>query len=955
MKPSISLVSSLTFCLVGSSLQLSPASAQVTPDGTTNTTVNPDGDNFIIEQGDRIGDNLFHSFDEFSVPTMGSAAFNNANDIANIFSRVTGSNISNIDGLISANGAANLFLINPNGIIFGENARLNLGGSFFASTADSLLFDGDLEFSASNPTAPPLIEVNIPIGLGFRDNPGDIVNRSFVQNDTGDFVALEVAPGQNITLVGGDIKFDRGQATARGGNIQLGGLSAAGTVGISDDGSLSFPEDVERADITLSNAAEVDVMGTVGGSITINAGNLTLEAGEFGSSFINAGIGANSGFDGAQAGEININATGAVNLIENSSIQNRVNEGATGNSGDINVTVQSLTLTEGSIFSTSIFGQGNGGVVNITATDSVSFDNGGAAVSTVEATGVGTAGSIAISTDNFLIDGGIITSSNSGQGDAGNISIAVSDKFTAINSVISNNIGDEFGTPTVGRVGNIEITAREISLENPAQIQAGAFSGATVEGTGTVSLTATESISFTGTNTGILSNNDPGSFGNASNIQLFAPTITLNDGAGITASNAANGQGGSVTIETEQLNLNNGSLIFANAAGKEDAGSITIRSAESVALTEMSIIRADVFQEATGNGGNVNIETGKLIVTNGQVSVSTFGDGNAGNLTINATESIELSGSLEFSRGGLLANALSGSGNGGNINVSSNQLTIDDGGTIEAGNFDSLEFFPSGTGQPGNINIEANSLSLSNRASIEATTQSEIGEAANINLTIAEDIFFKNNSSISARAFENANGGNVTINADNGSIVAFPNQNNDIIANAQQGNGGNINITTQAIFGLEERRSEPPNQTNDIDASSQFGLQGDFSLNTPENEPSRGLIDLPENVVNPEDLISQNACKQGGQSKFTLTGRGGLPATPEQVHHSDEVEVGLVKPAIGVAAVSKESSVAEDSTKIEPAKGWIRNEQGEVFLVGYDPTVSNILPQSENLDLCQPR
>ncbi|NJL52140.1 MAG: filamentous hemagglutinin N-terminal domain-containing protein [Hydrococcus sp. SU_1_0] len=183
------------------------AKAQVTPDGTTSTTVNQDGDNFTIEQGDRVGDNLFHSFNEFSVPTSGSAAFNNAGDIANIFSRVTGSSISSIDGLISANGAANLFLINPNGIIFGENASLNLGGSFFASTADSLLFEGDAEFSAVNPQAPPLLEVSIPIGASFRDNPGDIVNQSIFSVDGG----LIVRPGKTLALIGGNITFQSGQ------------------------------------------------------------------------------------------------------------------------------------------------------------------------------------------------------------------------------------------------------------------------------------------------------------------------------------------------------------------------------------------------------------------------------------------------------------------------------------------------------------------------------------------------------------------------------------------------------------------------------------------------------------------------------------------------------------------------------------------------------------------------
>ena len=109
--------------------------------GTASTTVNGDGNNFAIEQGDLVGDNLFHSFNEFSVPTLGSAVFNNAGDIANIFSRVTGSSISSIDGVLGTMGTANLFLINPNGIIFGQNARLDLGGSFFASTVDSLLFE----------------------------------------------------------------------------------------------------------------------------------------------------------------------------------------------------------------------------------------------------------------------------------------------------------------------------------------------------------------------------------------------------------------------------------------------------------------------------------------------------------------------------------------------------------------------------------------------------------------------------------------------------------------------------------------------------------------------------------------------------------------------------------------------------------------------------------------------
>lgn len=174
MQKAFSLLFKVSLCTLGYLFATSEISlAQVTPDGTTNTTVNPDGNNFTIENGDRAGGNLFHSFDQFSVTNGGSAVFNNETDISNIFSRVTGGNISNIDGLIQANGNASLFLINPAGIIFGEGARLDIGGSFYGSSASSILFE-DGEFSATDLDNQPLLTVNAPIGLNFRDNPGSI-------------------------------------------------------------------------------------------------------------------------------------------------------------------------------------------------------------------------------------------------------------------------------------------------------------------------------------------------------------------------------------------------------------------------------------------------------------------------------------------------------------------------------------------------------------------------------------------------------------------------------------------------------------------------------------------------------------------------------------------------------------------------------------------------------------
>ena len=640
------------------------AVAQITPDGTTSTTVNQNGNDFTIDQGDRVGDNLFHSFDEFSVPTSGEAFFNNASDIANIFSRVTGSNISNIDGLLRANGAANLFLINPNGIIFGENARLNLGGSFFASTADSLLFEGNTEFSASNPQAPPLLKVSIPIGLNFRDNPGDTVNRSVAQNSTGDIVGLEVAPGENLTLVGGNINFEAGNTTASGGNIELGGLSDAGTVTFNDDGSLNFPKDVAKADITLSNAADVDVRGTGGGSITINARNLNLEAGDLGSSLIRAGIIADSTSANAQAGDITINVTDKINVDE-SFIENQVNRDKVGNAGNVIINTGTLSLTKGGAVSADTFGQGNAGLVMISASDTITIDG-----------------------------------------------------------------------------------------EALDRTKSGAYS--------------------------------------------------------------------------------------------------RVRSG------------------AEGNAGAVTITTGSLSLMNG-----------------------------------------------------------------------------------GQVDVRS---SLSSTSS-NAATQSETGK---ITLQLTEDLILRENGLISARAFLDANGGNIKINAE--FIIAFPNENSDIIADAQRGKGGNINITTQAIFGLEERSSTPPNQTNDIDASSQLGFPGNIAVNTPEVDPTSGLIELPENVGDVSEQVAQNPCSQGVGNEFIITGKGGLRPNPHETLSSDRVQVALVEPVtskqgdgeagrqgeretgrwgdgeIGRQGDRETGSPEAPTPEAVPAQGWIFNDKGEVMLTSYVPS-----------------
>ena len=646
-----------------------------------------------------------------------------------------------------------------------------------------------------------------------------------MQNNAGEEVGLKVAPGNTLSLVGGNINFESGQATANSGNIELGGLEDAGTVTLNDDGSLTFPENVARADITLSNAADIDVTGTGGGSITINAGNLTLKSGDLGRSQIRAGITADSTLVGAASGNIIINATENL-IIDNSRISNVVGLDALGNGGNITITTDDLSLSNAGLINTSTVGQGNAGNIEITATDTVRINGDPNSeiptgiFSIVTLFGVGNGGDITINTNSLSLSNiGLIDASTVGQGNAGNIEITATDNitldiFSSIASVVDLN--------AAGDGGDITINTNSLSLNNEAQINS-------------------------------------------------------------STDTTMRGDGGDITINTNSLSLNNGAFIDA----------------------------------------------------------STFGVGNAGNINVNATESILISGSglipifnpdtqeIEIInvRSGLYANGVMSNGNGGNINVVTSQLTIDDAGTIQAGNFDQFDSFSPGTGEPGNINIQANSLNLSNEARIVANTQAETGNSANINLEIADEIVLRNNSFISAEALNNANGGNLTINTN--FIVAFPSNNNgnDITARAEQGMGGNINITAQALLGIEERTATPGNRTNDIDASSEFGLDGNVTFNVPDTNNFQETAELSSNVFSAESVV-EDACAAGARaSGLVLKGKRGIPPTPDSPL-SAEVLLDNGKPIKpNFSQLNQQQAINNNTFQIQP----IKTSQGDIY------------------------
>ncbi|MBE9105225.1 filamentous hemagglutinin N-terminal domain-containing protein [Nostoc cf. edaphicum LEGE 07299] len=750
--------------------------AQITPDGTlpNNSNVTLENNTFKITGGSQARGNLFHSFKDFSIPTGSEAFFNNPANIQNIISRVTGNSISNIEGLIRANGTANLFLINPNGIIFGENARLNIGGSFFATSANSMKFADGFEFSAKNPQSTPLLTINVPIGLQFGSNAGNVsVERS----------NLQVNPAKSLILVGGNVSMDRGKLVASSGSVELGGVAGESTVGLFSNGDflgLNFPQGVPQADVSLTNQAEVNVLASSGGSIVVNAANLNISEG---SQLITgiSGVGSST----TQAGDIKINATGIVAIADSSNISNQVLENAVGNSGNININADSLSLSNNSFLAASTKGEGNAGNVTIN-TNSLS-----------------------------VFEGSFLAASANGQnGDAGNITINARDTASFENGAkIYTDVNQLFGDTrqVQGDGGDIKITSGSLSLTNGAQLDAstkneGNAGNITID-TGLLSV-AKESFLDARAN---------GQNGDAGNININARDRVLFDLGGQAYTNVTTrGKGGDISIRTGLLTVTNASKLNASTSGVGDAGNITF-STGSFSVTNDSQVTAST--SGVGNAGNITINTNSLFATNESfLAASANGRGNAGNITINARDRISFDyGAKVYTDVNQLpfGDTTEAEGDGGNIKITSESLSLTNGAQLISNT--------QGEGNAGSIIIDTGALSVTNESFLAASANGEHGDAGDITINADDRVLFDQGSAFSnvgicsliavgctlSNNTIKGNGGNIRINAPslqliNGSFLATGVGDDNNLEKKVEGNAGKILIHLRDGLSLDQ-------------------------------------------------------------------------------------------------------------------------------------------------------
>lgn len=816
-------------CLVGS-LSIGVGSsvlAQVVPDntlGAENSVVTPD-DSIQGIPSDRIdggatrGANLFHSFNEFSIPTGGEVYFNNAANIQNILSRVTGGSISNINGLLRANGTANLFLLNPNGIIFGPNAMLNIGGSFVGSTAISLNFADDTSFSATAPQTTPLLTVSVPIGLQYEGNTGSVQ----VQESR-----LRVRTGRTLALMGGDVSVEGGETgvllRALGGRVELGGVVGVGTVGLFVEGNnlnLSYPDSVQRSDVSLTNGASINVATSSGGSIAVNARNLDILEG----SQLSAGIATGLGSVGSQSGDITLNATGEI-TVAGSYIFNRVRTGSVGNGGNINITAGSLSLTNGAQLITSNSGQGNAGNVKIIASGNISFDGSREVGSAV---------------------------------------------FTSVDS------------KGIGNGGDIYIQSSSLSLTNGGEVVAGVFQGGQGN-SGNVTVNIKNSINISGSST------DEGS----------------SSGIFTDPEDNSQGQGGKLILSADTLTISDGGILSARTR--------------------------NAFR-----GGDINIKVNNLELTGGgQILTAAFDKGNAGNITINATEGITISGSdptfdarlAQFGRplvdpinslSGVFANTdVNSTGQGGSINITTGQLQVQNNGLGTVSSDRAVISSSSrGEGTAGGINLTVRDTLQAENGTIATNTSRSAG--GNITIKAGNVRLFGNSDIRTDVASGAGGGGNITLTAD--SILAF--DDSDILAFAQDGTGGNIFLNTPAFFG-DNYRAAPRNTNPDtLDDNNQVDVNatGAFSGIVTIRDVSfiqNSLTELPENQINTDTLLA-NSCivrrNQATRGSFTVTGTGGLPQRPGDTQMSSF-------PTVNVETLPSDRT----SSNTHPNRSWQKGD-----------------------------
>ncbi|AOX01146.1 hypothetical protein BJP34_18375 [Moorena producens PAL-8-15-08-1] len=795
-------------------LLASPTLAQITPDstlGNENSQVTPNqtirGAVADLIEGGAIRDsNLFHSFLEFNVGNGQRVYFANPDGITNILTRVTGSTLSQILGTLGVNGSANLFLLNPNGINFGTNASLDVAGSFVASTADSAMFDNGFNFSASDPQAPPLLTINIPIGLQYGSNPGSVNVRG---------ATLGIETGQTMALLGGEVNLNGATVEVPGGRVELGGLSSPGTVTRAGATSVSFPDGVQRANVSLTNGSLVDVTNVNGGTIAINGANFLMSQ-----STLQAGLTSGASIPDAVAGNITINAQGNSNLSDRSLIANDLLTGAIGNGGNIQLTTSALSITGGSRIQTVTNSNGASGDIEINANGAIDISG---------------------FTEDGLFSGILTRSAADTSGTGGNITI--NNAQGSLNLANRGFIGTVTNSSSNG--GAIALDLNTLVLETGGQI---ITLTTNLGNAGDITINATESVTISGESRDFVPNR-----------LLDLEPFDLNDLEFITDPNPNVAESGPlgipyVSIERTPEQIINGTTVLGTAENQVDYFSFSITNSNSRAIFDIDnglteedgSLVTKIFLFNQGTGELLEVNNFSLVTDGAGGSLPFFGDFTADAYidTTITSPGVYLLGVAAYgsdaSNNELIEGTTAKVGDTYTLQVSlENQGT--EGVSLPENPLNPANFNPNvelnsglfsesrGTGDGGSLRINTPKLILNN-GGIISTDSFDAGAAGNITFNVGSLLEVNPLSLISSIAWGNGNAGTIVIDTKqlqvNGGIL----RSNTF----SSGNAGDITITaTESVMLSGTTLLEPNGLIRSQSRPGATGNSGMVVIDTP--------------------------------------------------------------------------------------------------------------------------
>ena len=827
-------------------LECSQVNAQISPDGTLPTKVERSDNNFEISGGTAKGNNLFHSFQEFSLPLNNTAQFNNSLNIDNIIGRVTGGSVSEINGLIRANGDANLILINPAGINFGADARLDLGGSFLGSTASSLVFADGTVFTATE-SSNPLLTISVPVGLQLgnsgainvegRGHSLSLETTVFSHLTRGNVGGLKVDPGETLALVGNNLTLTGGTITAESGKIELGSV-AQGTVGLNTaNWTLDYSDVSLFGDIDLNRQSLADVSGVGSGTIALWGKQISIQDGS-------AILAQN--FGDRLAGNISINATESLTLVgtEASEIGSGLYSETIGEvqGANIEVATQQLIIEDGASIISTTSSDAPGGNVSLNATESMRFAGFASinpnvfSVVSVQTFGAGNAGNVTASTKNFTaIDGAnmsSITGSAEGTGSGGNINLKASEtvELIGVNPTTFAPSQITAGSGSSGNAGNVTIDTSRLIIRDSARVDASATATGNA---GNININATESIEIAGifpeaidpslitASANILNPALRELFdlpdvptGDAGSINITTPQLQVSLSAEVTVRNDGTGDAGNLSIVSKTIDLSSGGGI--NAAVLEGrGGAIDLNVTDALNLTDGGRIISDNFGQF--DGGEIRVNSNSLSISDrSYISTTTFGSGKGGNVVLDISESVNIVGTgYEQYQQTFQVNALGGSlepetrstgifigtangGMAGNLQLNTDYFSLREGGIIFS------PIFTQGIG--GDLEINAEDLEISGSAVQISAGSDSTSSAAGGNIAIdTERLVLQKGGTIINATFGDATGGDININAAESVLLENTPENSLIFTGIYaktitgQGDGGDISLATDRL------------------------------------------------------------------------------------------------------------------------------------------------------------